>query len=229
MRVLINGTGATSQKARPFSGIDVPAGAILFDDNNPSRNIFLLRSGRVQLWSGRDAVLDYLVPGDFFGLQSILRGQATDQRARVQTARVLSSAKISVFSKASLLNQIQQDRRFAMRFVRNVATRMDRFEAATRDFVTEPAESRLARLFLRLAPAGATSGWVRLLFSPSNSQLAKTIGTTRSRVSHFMSRFQQLGWLRRRPDLWINYEGLRAFVETPEPTPSGGMDRGGQF
>jgi hypothetical protein len=53
-----------------------------------------------------------------------------------------------------------------------------------------------------------------LRFSPSNSELAKTVGTTRSRIAHFMRHFQQLGWLSRRPELWVRPEGLRGFLQS---------------
>jgi CRP-like cAMP-binding protein len=191
--------------------IALPAGATLFDFNQPSRKVFLLRSGWIQLWSARDAVTEHLVPGDFFGQQCFLQPRPTGQ-----VAKSLSPVKISVISKAELLRRLQGDHHFGMRFLRNLAVRIDRLEQTIRDFVTAPAEYRLARLLLRFVPGSQASGWVRLMFSPSNSALAKAIGTTRSRVAHFMSRFQQLGWLRRRPDLWVHYESLREFVEFGE-------------
>ena len=119
------------------------------------------------------------------------------------------------FRKSEILDAVVRDRRFALRLLKNLALRLDGHEQALRLFVAERAERRLARLLLRLAPVRPASGWVPLRFSPSNPELARTIGSTRWRISHFMGRFQQLGWLQRRPGLWIHREGLQEFLERP--------------
>jgi hypothetical protein len=78
---------------------------------------------------------------------------------------------------------------FARRLLKNLALRLDRYEQALADFVTERTERGMARLLTRLAAAKPASGWVRSQFSPSNSELARTIGTTRWQISHYMGRF----------------------------------------
>jgi DNA-binding IclR family transcriptional regulator len=50
---------------------------------------------------------------------------------------------------------------------------------------------------------------VRLPGRLTNPEVAKMIGTTRERVSHFLNAFQQCGWIRRDRGLWIHREGLR--------------------
>jgi hypothetical protein len=59
-----------------------------------------------------------------------------------------------------------------------------------------------------------------LEFSPTNTEIAKTIGSTRWQVAHFMRHFQQLGWLERRPDLWVHCETLGSIAK-----PSGRFSR----
>ncbi|MBZ5594219.1 MAG: Crp/Fnr family transcriptional regulator [Acidobacteriia bacterium] len=178
--------------------------------DRPSRCMYLLRSGRVQLANGRGAIVDFLTPGDFFGEKCLL-----GVRHQGQIATCRSPVKVHAFHKSELLDRMQHDRRFALHLLKSLALRLDRYEQALGDFVTERVERRLARLLSRLAPAKPASGWVRLEFSPTNSELARTIGTTRWQVSHYMRRFQQLGWLARRPAIWVYREGLTAFLESP--------------
>jgi CRP-like cAMP-binding protein len=121
---------------------------------------------------------------------------------------------VDVFRGQELLDSMQRDRRFALRLLKNLALRLDRYEQAIGDFVTQKTESRLARLLSRLAPAKPASGWVPLKFSPTNPELARTIGTTRWQISHSMRHFQQLGWLQRRPSLWVRREGLNEFLQS---------------
>lgn len=203
----------TGRKRDAGGLLDFPTGTRLFDSDHPSHCVYLLRSGRIQLASGREAIVDYLAAGDFFGEKFLLSPPREDQ-----VAKSLAPVRVSAFSRSELENLVQQDPRFALRLVKNLALRLDRHEERIRDFVVERAERRLARLLFSFLPAKAAAGWVRLCFSPSNSELAKTIGTTRSRIAHFMRRFQQLGWLDRRPDLWVQCEGIREFLEpTAEP------------
>jgi len=187
--------------------LEFPAGAKLFDADHPCQHVYLLRTGQVQLQGDRGAIIDYLEGGDFFGEKSLLGPLQSGL-----TAKSLSPVEVAAFGKSQLLRRVRQDWRFAARLLSNLAERLDRSEQVFQDAVLERAERRLALLLRRFLPAGPVSGWVRLRFSPSNSELARTIGSTRWRIAHFMSHFQRLGWLERRPDLWVRCEGLKEFL-----------------
>ena len=191
----------------------LPAQTKLFDLQHAPRRIYLLRSGQVQLARGQKTMVDYLGPGEFFGEQCVL-----GPRYRHQIATCLSRVQVAAYRKSDLLDLLQKDRRFATRMLRSFALRMNRYEEHILEFVTQRAERRLALLLLRFVPARADSGWVRLQFSPTNTELARTIASTRWQVSHFMRHFHQLGWLDRRPDLWVRPEGVRKFLESPPAT-----------
>jgi len=197
-----------SLKRKKGGSLKFPAGATLFDSLRPCRCVYLLRSGRVRLTSDRGAILDYLRSGDFLGERSLLGKYPPGL-----SAKCLSAVEVSSFRKSEILSRLQQDPRFAARLLRNLARRLDRYEQTIQDAVLERAERRLALLLARLAPALPASGWVRLRFSPSNLELARTIGSTRWRIAHFMRHFQSLGWLQRRPDLWVLQQDLRQFLE----------------
>jgi len=205
------GSLSPSRKHRTSRRIvhDFPARAKLFDLDRASRRVYLLRSGRVQLAWGHEAIVDYLAPGNFFGEQCLLGA-----RHRGQIATSLSPVEVSAFRRSELLDRVQKDRRFALQLVKNLALRLNRYEQIIRDSVAEGAERRLARLLFRFLPARAGAGWVRLQFNPSNPELAKTIGTTRWRIAHFMRKFHELGWLDRRPELWVRTEGIQEFLQS---------------
>jgi CRP-like cAMP-binding protein len=92
---------------------------------------------------------------------------------------------------------MMRDRAFARALLRSLARRIQRCHSTIDEFVTEPAERRLALLLLRLAPRRRASEWVRLPFQLTNVDLAKAIGTTRGRISYFLNCFERLGWFRR--------------------------------
>ena len=189
-----------------------PAGTRLFDPDHPARRIYLLKSGRVQLSCGPKAIVEQLSPASFFGEKCFLAPYRSDQ-----IATTLSPIVATGYRRADLLRCLQRDRRFAVRLLKNLTLRLDRCEQALRDFVTERADRRLARLLARFAPARPASGWVRLPLRATNVDLARMAGMTRWRVSHFLNHFQRLGWLSRgHQELWIRREGLKDFIESPE-------------
>ncbi|MBZ5667848.1 MAG: Crp/Fnr family transcriptional regulator [Acidobacteriia bacterium] len=208
MRSSLSQSRSRRRRSGPVS-IGFPTKAKLFDLDHPAGYVYLLRSGRVRLASGREAIVDYLVPGDFFGEKCLL-----PPPLRGQIATALSPVQVLAFRRAELLDRLQNDRRFALQLLKSLALRVYRYELTIRDSVTERAEQRLARLLFRFLPARAGSGWIRLEFSPTNSELAKTIGTTRWRIAHFMRKFKQLGWLDRRPELWVRTEGIGDFLQS---------------
>jgi len=63
------------------------------------------------------------------------------------------------------------------------------------DQLFNSSEKRLARILLILANFGKESKAERVLPVVSQDSLAQMVGTTRSRVSHFMNKFRKLGFI----------------------------------
>jgi CRP-like cAMP-binding protein len=68
-------------------------------------------------------------------------------------------------------------------------------EADLVDHLFNSSEKRLARLLLLLANFGQESKPIPLIAKISQETLADMIGTTRSRVSFFLNRFRDLGFI----------------------------------
>ena len=66
------------------------------------------------------------------------------------------------------------------------------------------SEKRLARALLLLANFGKENGPAPIVEKFSQELLAEMIGTTRSRVSHFMNKFRQLGYIKYNGNLEIH-------------------------
>ena len=72
-------------------------------------------------------------------------------------------------------------------------TRNSRIEEELIDQLFNSSERRLARLLLLLANFGKESIPQPITPNISQETLAEMVGTTRSRVSHFMNKFRKLG------------------------------------
>jgi CRP-like cAMP-binding protein len=94
-----------------------------------------------------------------------------------------------------MLRLLHNDPPFLDQFISFMLARNSRLEADLIDQLFNSSEKRLARTLLLLARHGETHepGWV----SPQVSQeaLAEMVGTTRSRVNIFMSKFKKHGFI----------------------------------
>ena len=84
---------------------------------------------------------------------------------------------------------------FSELFISHLVTRNVRVEADLVDQLFNSSEKRLARLLLLMANFGKEGRPEPVLAKISQTTLAEMIGTTRSRVSHFMNKFRKLGFI----------------------------------
>ena len=76
-----------------------------------------------------------------------------------------------------------------------LSTRNTRFEEDLVDQLFNSSEKRLARILLLLTRFGKESRAEAEFPRINQEQLAQMVGTTRSRVSHFMNKFRKLGFV----------------------------------
>jgi CRP-like cAMP-binding protein len=94
-----------------------------------------------------------------------------------------------------MLDLLHQDPEFAERFLAYMLSRNIRMEADLVDHLFNSSEKRLARLLLLMANFGQESKPIPLIARMSQETLAEMIGTTRSRVSFFLNRFREMGFI----------------------------------
>ena len=111
---------------------------------------------------------------------------------------------------------------FSQMFMSHILTRKDRVEADLVDQLFNSTEKRLARLLLLLANFGKEGRPEPIMTKISQEVLAEMIGTTRSRVSHFMNKFRELGFIDYNGHLEVHSSLLSVVLSEPgrtvEPT-----------
>jgi CRP-like cAMP-binding protein len=91
---------------------------------------------------------------------------------------------------------MQRESEFSRLLVSDLLSRIGRIEEDFTDQLLNSSERRLARLLLRLSQFGQPSGADTAIPHISQGTLAEMVGTTRSRVSHFMNRFREMGLIK---------------------------------
>ena len=156
--------------------------------------MFNIQHGNVKLTveskRGKKAVIALLGPGDSFG-----EGCLVEQSRRMSTATTIQPSTIIRVQRGTLIRIIRQDPVFAEHFISYLLSRVVRVEENFVARLFNFSEKRLARVLLSLDHSGK-EGKLDPVISHINQQtLAEMIGTTRSRVSHFMNRFRKLGFV----------------------------------
>jgi CRP/FNR family cyclic AMP-dependent transcriptional regulator len=96
--------------------------------------------------------------------------------------------------------------------------RNSRIEGDLIDQLFNSSEKRLARLLLLLAKFGKEGTPEPIVGKFSQEMLAAMVGTTRSRVSNFMNKFRELGYIRYNSGGNIEvHSGLLSVVLDDEP------------
>ena len=90
---------------------------------------------------------------------------------------------------------IHEEPAFAELFIAHLLARNSRVEEDLVDQLFNSSEKRLARILLLLANFGREGRPEPIIAKISQETLAEMIGTTRSRVSFFMNKFRELGFI----------------------------------
>jgi CRP-like cAMP-binding protein len=167
---------------------------IIFSQGDAADAVFYIKKGKIKLTvvskQGKEAVVAMLGVDEFFG-----EGCLIAQPRRLAAAVTMSECTIMRVSKLEIQRLLQDDPAFSQMFVSHILTRKDRVEEDLVDQLFNSTEKRLARLLLLLANFGKEGRPEPIIAKISQEVLAEMIGTTRSRVSHFMNKFRQLGFI----------------------------------
>jgi CRP/FNR family transcriptional regulator, cyclic AMP receptor protein len=166
----------------------------IFQQGQPADSLFYIRRGKVKLTvisqQGKEAIVAVLSAGEFFG-----EGCIAGQQFRMATAVAMTDCTLDRVEK-SLMTRLLHDRHDVSElFVTHLLSRNIRYEADLVDQLFNSSEKRLARILLLLAHFGKESRAEPVLPRISQDDLAQMVGTTRSRVSHFMNKFRGLGFI----------------------------------
>jgi CRP-like cAMP-binding protein len=166
----------------------------VFSQGQPADAVYYIQRGKVKITvvsdRGKEAVVSTLGTGDFFG-----EGCIAGQPVRISTVTTLTESSIMRLEKSRMLELLHDHAALSEMFTAHVLKRTIRVEADLIDQLFNSSERRLARLLLLLANYGQDGKPEPVLAKISQETLAAMIGTTRSRVSHFMNKFRKLGLL----------------------------------
>jgi CRP/FNR family cyclic AMP-dependent transcriptional regulator len=166
-----------------------------FSQGGPADSIFYLQRGRAKLTvvskNGKEATITLLTTGDFIGEESL----ATMGERHMTSATAITACKALEIEREEMVRQMHEEPSFSDLFLKFLLVRSMRTQADLIDQLFNSSEKRLARVLLLLAEFGKPGEPESLIPEITQETLAEMIGTTRSRVSFFMNRFRNLGFI----------------------------------
>jgi CRP-like cAMP-binding protein len=182
------------QEAAGGAAVQYSAKRKIFSQGQPADSIFYVRHGKIKLavtsTRGKEAIVAVLSAGDFLG-----EGCLAGQPLRISTASAMSDCALIRIERQVMTRMLHEQHDVSEMFVTHLLSRNIRYEADLVDQLFNSSEKRLARILLLLANFGEESRTETVLPQINQEHLAQMVGTTRSRVSHFMMKFKKLGFI----------------------------------
>ena len=201
--------GGISGGKRMFN---VCKGEKIFAQGDRADGVFFIQSGKVKITvvsaTGKEGVITMLGPRGLFG-EAALNGEAL----RMHTATALEQSTVFRIERQAMSRALHQQGELAEKFISVLLTRNTDLEEDLCDQLFNHSEKRLARVLLKLVRLHehhiVPDATIPLV---SHEVLAEMVGTTRSRITHFMNKFRAQGLINYDKDLNIKTEELTNVV-----------------
>ena len=167
---------------------------IVFAQDDAADAVFYIKKGKIKVTTvsaqGKEAIVAILGIDEFLG-----EGCLLEQPKRLATASAMTECETMRIGKTEILRILNDEPTFSKMFISHLLARNARVEEDLVDQLFNNTEKRLARVLLLLANFGKTGRPEPIVAKITQETLAEMIGTTRSRVSHFMNKFRNLGFI----------------------------------
>jgi len=174
--------------------VDYTKNQRIFSQGDPADALFYIQKGKVKLTvvskQGKEAVVAILGVNDFFG-----EGCLAGQPLRMASASAMGGCSVTRLQKSGVVRMLHSEPAFSELFLHHMLSRNIRIEEDLVDQLFNSSEKRLARVLLLLANFGKDGKPELVIPKISQETLAEMVGTTRSRVSFFMNRFRDMGFI----------------------------------
>lgn len=156
-------------------------------------SLYVILSGKVKILipddQGREVILSFMGPHDFFGEMGIL-----DDQPRSASVATLETCEMLRLSKAGFINCLKENSEVAMLVIRNLVKRLREADRKIESLALIDVTGRVARLLIEMAQE--TDGKLVIQRAPPKQEIARMIGASREMVSRVIKELQERGLIR---------------------------------
>ena len=180
--------------SRGKSVLEYGANRMIYMQGDPADSVWYVQQGKVKhavtSQQGKEVIVAILGAGEFFGEGCLAR-----RPLRMATASTLTDCTLYKVEKLLMMRMLHEQHGISELFVTHLLTRNMRYHEDLVDQLFNSSEKRLARILLLLTHFGKEARDETIPPGINQEHLAQMVGTTRSRVSHFMNKFRELGFI----------------------------------
>jgi CRP/FNR family transcriptional regulator, cyclic AMP receptor protein len=185
--------------------------AAIFSQDALADSVFYVEQGRVKRTfsssSGKERVIAIHGPGEFFGLGCVI-GRST----RRLTAAAMTSCMLLQIEKSAMIRLLHDHPGWMQALIAFLVGRNSHYQEDLLDHLLNSSELRLARTLLHLAEVDQENADAVTIAKISQETLAEIVGTTRSRVNHFMNKFRKLGLIEYRGKICVHRRAINVYL-----------------
>jgi CRP/FNR family transcriptional regulator len=177
--------------------VEFKKGQTIFNQDQPSTNIYLVIEGKVKVSrladDGHQVVVDIYQADEFFGESAFL-----NLAHRAEQATALETTKLMTWTTTEIEDIVMKRPRLAIALMQILAQRSMDFTHRIESFSVDNIARRLARSLIRFSDRlGVTDedGSVRIV-PFTHELLSQYVGTSREIVTHYMNQFRRQGYLK---------------------------------
>lgn len=186
--------------------------AKVFSQGDTAEAIYFIQTGKVKVTVvssvGKEAVLTMLGPRAFIG-----EGCLVGQTLRVSSATTIQPSTLYRVERRAMLRALHAQPALSEKFMASLLRRNIDLEEDLCDQLFNHSEKRLARVLLKMARFGEHDVLPSAKMPKmSHETLAEMVGTTRSRITHFMNKFRKMGLIDYNGEITVRAELLTDVV-----------------
>lgn len=180
---------------RLIQSAEYAKGELLFSQGDSSTHLYIVRSGRVKLYSvsadGRQQILRILEQGEFFGELALF------QKAQQYCfAEAMEPSQVCLLRQADFQDLLKRKSTVALALLQAMGARLYQAERFISDLTLKTVEERLVSWLLLKAQTGMRVGnEITINLDLSREELAHLLGTTIETVSRRLNGLQAEGLL----------------------------------
>lgn len=165
-------------------------GEFIFREGEKSETLYILHEGTVKISklsdTGKEQVIRFLFPGDYFGHFAFLQ-----EKKHYANAEVLDSASICCIQKRDFQQILEHNPKMTYQFLLAISERLAQADEWMGTISLMETEQRLAKLLLLFYEKNNAQSEIRL--PVKKKEMAALLGTTPETLSRKLAHFEELG------------------------------------
>ncbi|QSF44619.1 Crp/Fnr family transcriptional regulator [Paenibacillus tianjinensis] len=171
-------------------------GNLVFREGEQSESLFIVNNGLIKLTQnnkeGKQHVLRFLFPGDYFGQFALLHN-----KRHYATAEVVEGGLVCRMHRKDFLPLIEKNTALAFSFLMSMSEQLQQADELAGSLHILEAEKRLARLLLHLSSKnkqeyGTEPVWSQIHLPAAKKDFAAMIGTTPETLSRKLNKLETM-------------------------------------